>query len=580
MDPTTLAIGAFVVLALSFAIYQVGKPTPLPLIPHNKLEWFTGDIPFLAQQAKEKGSPTFAFDDTAMRLGPVSQVIIGLGASWASRLFGFGRVIVILADSQEIQDVLVNRAAAFARSKLTIALFEATVPHGMIALPTNDECKHHKRYLGITMTNPYLARMTPRMVDVIQELVDLWAVASKRLGAGPDVAINVYADIRFATMDAIASITFGASFNGIKTSLDYLEANSSAGPSARPEVPKLVSDLEVLLDTIGDGALFPAPSFLPWLTRNFNRKWRNALTSTHQFLKSRLYAARANYGLYANDADRPAASAADNVLDMILEKEKEDQLRGAEALTEADIIDELLVFVLGGYDTTATTIQWGVKLLCKHPLVQHKLRAELLNNLPGIETRPPTFAEISDESKVPYLTAVIHEMLRCSRTASAVARDTTCDTVLLGYPIPKGTQVLMPIGMVQQLESDGSKDVTDGLDTMRSASSQRGRKTGYWSSSDVHLFNPERWLTPDGSFDANAGPYMPFSFGFRGCFGQKLALTELRLFIAMMQLNFFFDVVPEELNSWRAHETVTFHPIECYARPVPWDDMDKHSALP
>ncbi|KAJ7882836.1 cytochrome P450 [Mycena leptocephala] len=578
MDPTTFAIGASVVLALSFAIYQIGKPTPLPLIPHNKLEWFIGDIPFLARQAKEKGSLTFAFDDTARRLGPISQVIIGLGASWASRLFGFGQAIVILADSQEIQDVLVNRAAEFARSKSITALFEATVPHGMIALPTNPEFRHHKRYLGITMTNPYLARMTPRMVDLMQELVDLWAVASKRLGAGPDVAINVYDDIRFAAIDIIASITFGASFNGVKTSLDYLEANSFAGPSARPEVPKLVSDLEVLLDTIGDGVLFPAPSFLPWLTRNFNRRWRNALTRSHEFLKNRLYAARANYGLEAKDADKPAANVADNVLDMILEKEKEDQLRGVEALTEAEIIDELLVFALGGSETTATTMQWGVKLLCKHPLVQHKLRAELLVNLPGIETRPPTYAEISDESKVPYLTAVIHEMLRCSRSASAVARDTTCDTVLLGYPIPKGTQVLMPIGMVQQLESDGSKDVTDGLDTVRSASSQRGRKTGYWSSSDVHLFNPERWLTPNGSFDANAGPYMPFSFGFRGCFGQKLALTELRLFIAMMQFNFFFDAVPQELNTWRAHETITFHPVECYVRPIPWDDMEKHSA--
>jgi hypothetical protein len=161
MDPTTFAIGASVVLALSFAIYQIGKPTPLPLIPHNKLEWFTGDIPFLARQAKEKGSLTFAFDDTARRLGPISQVfevlssasimadislsvIIGLGASWASRLFGFGQAIVILAvssdyraaqvtthsfnpqDSQEIQDVLVNRAAEFARSKSITALFVFT----------------------------------------------------------------------------------------------------------------------------------------------------------------------------------------------------------------------------------------------------------------------------------------------------------------------------------------------------------------------------------------------------------------------------------------------------------------------
>jgi cytochrome P450 len=191
------------------------------------------------------------------------------------------------------------------------------------------------------------------MVDLMQALVDLWAVASKRLGAGPDVAIDVYDDIRFATIDVIASIAFGtgASFSGVQTSLDYLEANLSAGPSARPEVPKLVSDLQVLLDTIGDGVLFPAPSFLPWLTRNFNRKWRNALTSSHKFLKNRLYAARANYSLDAKDADKPAANVADNVLDMILDKEREDQLRGTEALTEAEIIDELLVFALGGSES-------------------------------------------------------------------------------------------------------------------------------------------------------------------------------------------------------------------------------------
>lgn len=74
MDPTSLALGASLVLALSLAIYQVGKPTPLPGIPHNKLKWFVGDIPFLTRLATEKGAITYAFDDTAMRLGPVSQV--------------------------------------------------------------------------------------------------------------------------------------------------------------------------------------------------------------------------------------------------------------------------------------------------------------------------------------------------------------------------------------------------------------------------------------------------------------------------------------------------------------------------
>ncbi|KAJ6608065.1 cytochrome P450, partial [Mycena sp. CBHHK59/15] len=411
--------------------------------------------------------------------------------------------------------------------------FAGTLPQGMLALPMEEQFKHHKRYLGITMTNPYLARMTPRIVDLKQELIDLWSVGAKRLGTGgsTDIAINALDDIRLATIDVIASITFGASFNGVKASLDYLEANPSAAPSSRPEITKLAADLEVLLDTIGDGVLFPAPSLLPWLTRNFNRKWRKAIN---------------NYALEGKDSEKPAAHKADNVLDMIMEREREDQSKGAVALTEAEIIDELTTFALGGSETTATTMQWTIKILCKHPDVQRKLRSELLNNLPAIATRPPTYAEISDESNLPYLSAVIYEILRCSRTALAVARDATCDTVLLGYPIPKGTQ--------------------------------RGRKTGYWSSSDVHLYNPERWLRQDGSFNANAGPWLPFSYGFRGYFGQKLALIELRLFLAMIQVNFFFNALPEEINTWKSHETVTNHPTQCYVRPMSWENTEKNLA--
>jgi hypothetical protein len=169
-------------------------------------------------------------------------------------------------------------------------------------------------------------------------------------------------------------------------------------------------------------------------------------------------------------------------------------------------------------------MQWALKILCKHPDVQRTLYSELLEKLPAITTRTPTYAEISDETNLPYLFAVLYEVLRCSRTVAVVTRLATRDTVLLGYPIPKGTEVLFPIGTMQQLESDASKD---GLDSVRSSSSKGGRKTGYWSASDVHLFNPDRWLRQDGSFDANAGPWLPFSTGFRGCFGAKLAVSIL-----------------------------------------------------
>jgi cytochrome P450 len=200
------------------------------------------------------------------------------------------------------------------------------------------------------MTNLYLARMTPRIVDHIQELVDLWSVGAKRLG-GPNDAIDILVDTRLVTIDIIASITFGASFNGMKTSLDYLEGNPSAYASSRHEIPKLAADLQVLLDTIGDGAMFPAPSLLPWLTRNFNRKWRKAINSTHDYLRRRLYTVRADYAREGRESENAAACEADNVLDMIMEREKEDLAKGAETLSEAEIIDELTTFALGGSES-------------------------------------------------------------------------------------------------------------------------------------------------------------------------------------------------------------------------------------
>jgi hypothetical protein len=74
MESFTLTTGTALVLALSLAIYQLGKPKPLPHIPHNKLHWFTGDFPFILQVGKEKSGFSYAFDDIATRLGPVSQV--------------------------------------------------------------------------------------------------------------------------------------------------------------------------------------------------------------------------------------------------------------------------------------------------------------------------------------------------------------------------------------------------------------------------------------------------------------------------------------------------------------------------
>jgi cytochrome P450 len=191
------------------------------------------------------------------------------------------------------------------------------------------------------------------MIEHVQELVEVWAIGASRLrtGSSGDVAINAIEDLRLHTVDVIASITFGTSLNGTRTLLNYLEANPSAGPSSRLEVPQLVLDLEVLLHTIADGGMFPVPSLLPWWTRTFNRKWCSAIGRIHAVLTTRLQTARAEYASETRDSEKPAPHKAENLLEMILEREREDEYKGVAALTESEIVDELTTFALGGAES-------------------------------------------------------------------------------------------------------------------------------------------------------------------------------------------------------------------------------------
>ena len=114
----------------------------------------------------------------------------------------------------------------------------------------------------------------------------------------------------------------------------------------------------------------------------------------------------------------------------------------------------------------------------------------------------------------------MYEVLRVSRTAGGAGRQTTCETTVLGHVLPKGTNcILLTAGAMSMDESDGA-DKADPQAEVRSESSRKhGRKFGRFGA-DAHKFEPSRWLREDGTFDANAGPWLPFSAGVRDPHGR------------------------------------------------------------
>ncbi|NXV73998.1 CP2J2 protein, partial [Atlantisia rogersi] len=101
-----------------------------------------------------------------------------------------------------------------------------------------------------------------------------------------------------------------------------------------------------------------------------------------------------------------------------------------------------------------------------------------------------------------YTNAVIHEVQRKSNIIPFnVPRLTVKDTVLDGFHIPKGTQVLVNLTSVMFDKKE-------------------------WET--PNSFNPGHFLK-DGQFWKREA-FMPFSIGKRACLGELLARSELFLF--------------------------------------------------
>lgn len=184
---------------------------------------------------------------------------------------------------------------------------------------------------------------------------------------------------------------------------------------------------------------------------------------------------------------------------------------------------------------------------------------------------------------VPFLEAVILEILRISQIALFVSRMTSCDTQILGHFIPRGTEIVLHIGHA-------------GLQNIEEGTAPQPIHSGYQKSKplwkgDGDVFDPDRWLDEQGAFNLNSGLAIPFGAGPRKCFGYKLAVSKsvtssrntphsrqmLQLKLALIELSrqFFFEPPTNpELDSWKVKETVNRVPLHNYIVMRPWKEMD------
>ncbi|XP_017749576.1 PREDICTED: cytochrome P450 2D17-like [Rhinopithecus bieti] len=191
-----------------------------------------------------------------------------------------------------------------------------------------------------------------------------------------------------------------------------------------------------------------------------------------------------------------------------------------------------------GMVTTSTTLAWGLLLMVLHPDVQRRVQQEI-DDVIGQVQRP----EMGDQARMPYTTAVIHEVQRFGDIVPLnVPHMTSRDIEVQGFLIPKGTTLFTNLSSVLKDEAVWEKPFR---------------------------FHPEHFLDAQGHF-VKPEAFLPFSAGRRACLGEPLARMELFLFFTCLLQRFSFSVPPGQPRPSHSHVVgflVTPSPYELCAVP-------------
>jgi cytochrome P450 len=185
--------------------------------------------------------------------------------------------------------------------------------------------------------------------------------------------------------------------------------------------------------------------------------------------------------------DRKKSSKKFNdLLDMLLDARYEDN---GEPMHEEQVIDEILIVLIAGHETTANALSWTLYLLSTHPEELKKLREATLN------------VSLHECVANDALTSVIKESMRLYPPAWISDRVALNDDGYKNFTFPKGSIIIL---------------FYYGL--------HRDRK--HWN--DPTSFQPQRFSKSLGEKSKN---YYPFGAGPRLCIGSNFAMAEMAIFI-------------------------------------------------
>ncbi|CAJ0551509.1 Ff.00g114390.m01.CDS01 [Fusarium sp. VM40] len=294
----------------------------------------------------------------------------------------------------------------------------------------------------------------------------------------------------FLAFDVISSFAFGEPFGFIGMAEDPYHLIETI--DARGEVMNAIGTLSPYLRSLVK--YYPFDSF-----------WSSGMK------------ARANFEKFGRQAYQRRKSAAESRKDLLSFLFSATDPDTANPLEENEIVAESISFIVGGSDTTSSTMANFIDFVSRDPDLQSQLQQEIDTVFPGY----PDENWVPSEKKaagLPLLVATLREVMRLRPTsATGLERITPPGgRIIAGEYIPGKTVVSVPtVGIMMDPKVFDSPEE----------------------------FKPHRWLELNSK--KLLGSFFPFSTGPRACIGRNFAWMEILK--AMVIIFKLFDI--RRLNS-------------------------------
>ena len=166
-------------------------------------------------------------------------------------------------------------------------------------------------------------------------------------------------------------------------------------------------------------------------------------------------------------------------------------------MSEEHLVDNIVSFLIAGFDTTAFYLTWSLYLISQSPYWEERM----LEEIEMVAGSAPVRSEHVERLIV--VQQVLNESIRLFPTAPVIVRDIVTDIKLGGVFIPAGTIGIIPIYAIHRHHS-------------------------YWVDPD--RFDPDRF-SPEHPKPSRY-QFMPFGAGPRICIGAAFAMIEATIMLA------------------------------------------------